>query len=81
MRNTQQRCQKRVPPGLRQNALGGVNQNDRHICGRCAGDHIAGVLFVPGRIRDNKLSVLGTKKSVGHVNGNALLAFSGQAIY
>ena len=48
VRDAQQRGQERVPAGLLEQAVAGVDQHDRQLRGGRAGDHVAGVLDVPG---------------------------------
>ena len=69
-----------VPAGLGQHALAGIDQDHRQIGGRGAGDHVAGVLLVAGRVGDDELAPLGGEEAVGDVDGDALLALGGQAV-
>src|SRR5690606_33849879 len=69
-----------VPASLGQHALAGVDQNHRNVGGGGAGDHVAGVLLVSRGVGDDELAFLGGEEAVGHVDGDALLAFGGQAI-
>ena len=67
--------------GLIQHAFTRVDQQDRQVAGRRAGRHIAGVLFVPRGVGDNKFALFGREIAVGHVDSDALLALRLQAIH
>ena len=69
-----------VTAGLGQHALAGVDQDDGHVGGGGAGDHVAGVLLVARRVGDDELAVLGREEPVGHVDGDALLALGGETV-
>ena len=43
-----------MAPRLRQNALARIDEYDGEFRVRCAGRHIARVLFMPGRIGNDK---------------------------
>ena len=58
-----------------------VNQDNRHVGGGCACDHIAGVLLVSRCVGHDKLALFGGEKAVGHINGNALFPLGRKAIY
>ena len=47
---------------------------------RGAGHHVAGVLDVPGRVGDDEFALRRGEVAVGHVDGDALLAFGPQAV-
>ena len=76
----EQRRDVRVPPRLRENALRGVDQNDREIRGRSAGGHVARVLLVARRVRDDEFAARRFEIAVGDVDGDALLALGAQAV-
>ena len=59
---------------------GGVYQDDGGVGGGCAGNHVAGVLFVPGGVGDDEFAFRGGEVAVGDVDGDALFAFGGQAV-
>ena len=69
-----------VAPGLGQDPFAGVDQDDTEIRGRRARDHVARVLLVPRRVRDDEVAFLRREKAVGHVDGDALLALGRQAV-
>ena len=69
-----------VPPGLRQHAVVGVDEDDGDIAGGGAGDHVARVLLVAGRVGDDELAPGGGEVAVGDIDGDALLALRLQAI-
>ena len=58
----------------------GIHQHDGGICGRGAGNHIARILFVTGRIRDDEFTFRRGEITVSHINGNTLLSLGGQAV-
>ena len=76
----QQAGDEGVAPGLLEHALAGVDQDDREVGRRGAGDHVAGVLNVPGRVGDDELALGRGEVAVGHVDRDALLALGAQAV-
>ena len=78
--NAEQVDEEAVPPGLGQHALSRIDQDHRQVRGRSAGDHVAGILFVAGRVGDDELALLGREEAVGDVDGDALLALGGKAV-
>src|SRR5256885_11974144 len=44
------------------------------------GDHVARVLLMARRVADDELAAFGGEVAVGHVDGDALLAFGRQAV-
>ena len=70
----------RVAPGLREQALGGVDQDHGEVCRRSTRRHISGVLLVARCIGDDELPSGGTEIAVGHINGDTLFALSSQPI-
>ncbi len=69
-----------VPPGLRQHTLPAVDQDHRQVGSRRAGDHVAGVLFVAGCVRDDELALVSGEIAVCDVDRDALLPFGRQPI-
>ena len=61
-------------------ALARVDQHDRQIGGRGAGDHVARVLLVPGGVGDDEPPLGGREVAVGDVDRDALLALGAQAV-
>ena len=57
-----------------------INQDDRKTCRGSAGRHVAGVLLMPRRVRDDELAARGGEVAVSHVDGDALLSFGAQAV-
>jgi len=78
--DAQQPHQVTVAPGLRQDPLARVHHEDRGVGRGGAGDHVAGVLFVPRGVRDDELSPVRREEAVGHVDGDALLPLRGQPV-
>ena len=60
--------------------LARVDEHDREVGGRGAGDHVAGVLNVAGRVGDDELAPRRGEVAVGDVDGDALLALGAQAV-
>ena len=65
---------------LRNHTRTGIHQNDGKVGSRTAGDHIAGVLFVPRSVGYDELTVIRTEIAISHIDGNPLFAFGLQAI-
>ena len=63
-----------MPPRLDQHALARVDQDHGQVRRARPGDHVAGILFVSGTIRDDELALLGIEEAIGDVDGNALFA-------
>ena len=78
--DAQTRDDETVPAGLGQHAFAGVDQHHGDIGGGRAGGHVAGVLFMARAIGHDELAFVGGKEAVGHIDGDALLAFGGQAV-
>ena len=60
--------------------LGDVHQHHGRVGAGGSRHHVAGVLLVAWGVGDDELACLGREVSVGHVNGDALLAFGFQAV-
>ena len=69
-----------MPPRLGQHALAGIDQDHGDVGGRGAGDHVARVLLVAGRIGDDEIALVGGEEAVGDVDGDALFALGVQAV-
>ena len=69
-----------VAARLAQHAFGRVHQHDGGVGGGSAGGHVARVLLVAGRVRDDELAARRGKIAVGDVDGDALLALGAQAV-
>ena len=76
----QQRTDQRVPARLHQHALARIDKNDGQFGIRGAGRHVAGILLVPGSIRDDEGTSGSGEEAVGHVDGDALLALRLQPV-
>ena len=61
-------------------ALARVDEHDREVGGRRAGDHVARVLHVAGRVGDDELAPRRREVAVGDVDRDALLALGAQAV-
>jgi hypothetical protein len=57
-----------------------IDQHHGGVGARCGGDHVAGVLFVAGRVTDDELARFGVEVTVSHVDGDALLALGAQTV-
>ena len=69
-----------MPTRLGEHAFTRINQHHCHIGSGCAGGHIACVLLVAWAIGHNEFAFFGCKKTIRHIDGNALLALGGKAI-
>ena len=78
--DAEQRHEVAVTAGLGEHALAGVDEDDRHVGRRRAGDHVAGVLLVARGVGDDELAVLGGEEPVGDVDRDALLALGRQPV-
>ena len=63
-----------MPARLLDDAVAGVDEDDRQIGGRDAGDHVARVLDVPRAVGDDEVAVRRREVAVGDVDRDALLA-------
>ena len=66
--------------GLGDDAFARIDEDDGQFGGGRAGDHVARVLNVAGRVGDDELAARRGEVAVGHVDGDALLAFGAQAV-
>ena len=80
VRDAQQRGDVGVAPGLLDDALARVDEDDRQVGGRGAGDHVARVLHVAGRVGDDELRRAGGEVAVGDVDRDPLLALGAQPV-
>ena len=76
----QQRRDHRVTARLLEHTLAGVDEHEREVGGRRAGDHVARVLHVAGRVGDDELALRRREVAVRDVDGDALLALGPQAV-
>ncbi len=80
MRDAQQGRDGRVPAGLFDDAVAGVDEDHGEVGGGGAGDHVAGVLHVAGGVGEDEAAACGGEVAVGDVDGDALFAFGAQAV-
>ncbi len=73
--HAKQRNDDRMAVRLREQPLAGVDQHDREIGVGRASRHVAGELLVARRIGDDERALFGSEVAIGHVDGDALLAF------
>ena len=78
--NAEQRADEGMSPGLHQDALAGIDQDDGELRIGCAGRHVAGILLVPGRVGDHERAVGRGEEAIGDVDRDALLALGLQAV-
>lgn len=57
-----------------------IYQDNGGIGGRCARYHVAGVLFVSGRVGDDEFALGRGEIAVGDIDGDALFALGGKAV-
>src|ERR1700722_1345812 len=69
-----------MPSRLHENAFAGVYQNDRCVRRRGARGHVARVLLMAGRVGDDELAASRREIAIRHIDGDALLSLSTQAI-
>ena len=69
-----------VPAGLLDHALARVDEDDGDVGGRRAGDHVARVLDVAGRIGELEAPARRDEAAVGDVDRDPLLALGAQAV-
>ena len=70
----------RMAPGLFEHALARIDQQQREVGGRGAGDHVAGILLMPRRVGDDELALGGREEAIGDVDGDALLALGAEPV-
>ena len=80
VRHAEQRHQQAVPAGLLDDAVAGVDEHDRQVGGRRAGDRVARVLHVAGAVGDDEVAGRRREVAVGDVDRDALLALGAQAV-
>jgi hypothetical protein len=69
-----------VAARLLDHALARVEQDDRDVGGRGAGDHVARVLDVPGRVGELEAAPRRDERAVGDVDRDPLLALGAEAV-
>ena len=79
-RDTEQSGQEGVATGLLENTLARVDEDDRHVSCRGAGDHVARVLHVPRGVGDDELAPRGREVAVRDVDRDALLTLGAQPV-
>ena len=80
-RDAQQRGDDGMPTGLDADAVPGVDEEHRQVARARAGRHVAGVLFVPRRVRDDELPLLGREVSVRHVDRDSLFPLGSESVH
>ncbi len=78
--NAQQRRDVSVTPGLDEHALARVDEHHGRIGGRSAGGHVARVLLMPRRVRNDKLAPRRGEVTVSHIDRDALFALRAQPV-
>ena len=78
--DTEESHDRRVPTRLLDDALARVEQDDGHVRGRGAGDHVARVLHVPRGVRQLEAASRGDEGAVGDVDRDSLLALGPQPV-
>ena len=70
-----------MPPRLRGHAALRIDQDHGGVGGAGAGDHVAGVLLVAGRVGDDEFALRRLEIAVSDVDGDALLALDGEPVH
>ena len=78
--DSEQRRYVRVSAGLGDNAAARVDQHQRDVRGRRAGEHVAGVALVARGIREDERSPRRREEPVSDVDRDALLALGTQTV-
>ena len=76
----QQASDERVAAGLLNHTVACIDQNNRQVCRGGAGDHVARVLDVPGRVGYDELAIRRGEVTICHVDGDPLLPLGTQAV-
>src|SRR5699024_4310742 len=74
------RDESRVSATLLLESFAGVDEDDRKVRRGGAGDHVAGVLDVPGRIGDDELAPRGGEIAIGDVDRDSLFALGAETV-
>ena len=69
-----------MAPGLDQDALGGIDEDDGQIGKGGTDGHVARVFFMARRIGDDEAAIIRIEIAVGDVDGDALFPFSHEAV-
>ena len=80
MPNAEDRHDDAVPLRLRQDAFARIDEQHGEVRSRGACRHIAGILFMAGRIGDNELALRGGEIAISDVDCDPLLAFGRKPI-
>ena len=78
--DAEERAEKGVAAGLGDDACAGIDKQDGQVRRRTAGNHVAGILFVPRSVGDDEFAAVGREVAVCHVNRDALFAFCLQSV-
>ena len=78
--HAQQPGHREVAPGLLDDTVPGVDEDQRELGRGRAGDHVAGVLHVPRGVGQHVGAGGGREVAVGDVDGDALLTLGAQAV-
>ena len=74
MADAEQRNDDRMAMGLRQQPLARVDEHDGEVGVGRPGRHVAGILLVARRVRNDERALRGGEIAIGDVNRDALLA-------
>ena len=78
--DAEQRGQERMPAGLLQQAVPGVDEHDHQLGGGRTGHHVAGVLDVARGVGDDEFPLGRGEVAVGDIDGDALFPLRAQAV-
>lgn len=70
-----------MPAGLLDDALARVDEQDHQLRGGRAGHGVAGVLHVPGGVREHERAARSGEVPVGDIDGDALFTFRAQPVH
>src|SRR5205823_11125843 len=80
VRDAEQSREIGVTAALLDDAIARVHEHDGEVGRGGAGDHVARVLHVTGRVGDDELAARRGEVAIGDVDGDALLTLGAQAV-
>ncbi len=80
VRDTQQVGDEKVTVSLLHDAFARIDEDERYLRIGSAGDHVAGIFNMAGRIGDNVFTGRGGEVDMRHIDGDALLTLGYEAV-